>query len=253
MIKHTIFGITLAVTLASCGGGGGGDDAQWSTETNSPIQGAYEGAASNGRYLNMLVLENDEYYTMYGTLTSNVFYVMGFIHGNGRANNGSFTSSNLKDYYPNGAVYGGTLNATYQVGVSLNGTVTEGSSTMTFTGVPLQNSLYNYNATPNIANVAGNWNGTDLQGNATTVNVSTNGSFSGTSAGCNFTGSLTPRPSGKNVFNLSVSFGASPCVLANQSLTGIGLEYLLGNGKRQLIAAGTNSDGSSGMAFIGQR
>jgi hypothetical protein len=255
MNKYTVLaGAALTIGLAACGGGGGGsDDAQWSTPTNSPVQGAYEGTVSNGRYHNTLILENDEYYTMYGTLASNVFYVLGFIHGNGQANNGSFVSTNLKDYYANGTVVGGTLNATYQPGVSFNGAITEGGSTMTFTGAPLQNRYYNYNATANLTNIIGAWSGTDLQGNPATVNVASNGSFSGSSAGCSFSGSLAPRPSGKNVFNLSVSFGASPCILANQSLTGIGLEYLLANGKRQFIAAATSVNGAAGMAFIGQR
>ncbi len=43
---------------------------------------------------------------------------------------------------------------------------------------------------------------------------------------CNLTGSVVPRPSGKNVFNVTLSAGGNDCVIAGQSYTGVAVPYL---------------------------
>jgi hypothetical protein len=90
-------------------------------------------------------------------------------------------------------------------------------------------------------------------GASVTANIASTGAFTTSSSGCLSTGTLTPRASGKNVFDLSVTFGAAPCVLANQTASGIAVSYLLSNGTRQLILAGTNSSNTVGTAVFGTR
>ncbi len=50
----------------------------------------------------------------------------------------------------------------------------------------------------------------DLLGETISLNVGNNGSFSAAgSTGCNFSGTLTPRASGKNVFDVALTFGGA--------------------------------------------
>jgi hypothetical protein len=245
--------VLISTMLAACGGGGGSGSGQAAVPATSPVQGVYEGNIASGRYYNTLILENNEYYAMYGSLQNNAFYVMGFVQGTGSANNGSFSSSDLRDFAYNGSVYSGSLSASYQAGVSLNGTISSNSGTQTFAGAPIKDSLYNYNVPANLTEVAGSWSMTDLSGAPVSLSIASSGSFSGSSQGCSFSGTLTPRPSGKNVFNMTVQFGDSPCILANQSASGIALDYLLQSGRRQFIVAGMNSARTKGTALLGSR
>jgi hypothetical protein len=225
----TVGTVLLSTLIAACGGGGG---------TSAPItqvssaQGVYQGTVSNNRQHNTMVLENDQFYTLYGNIVNGVFGVVGFIQGNGKSNNGSFSSTDLRDFLSNGTVVSGSLSASYSPNVSFNGTITEGTSTVTFTGASLQNSSYNYNTGPSLANIVGAWSLTIIQCEIVALTISATGSFTATSGGCNFSGTLKPRASGKNVFDVALTFGAAPCLLAGQSTSGIALEYPVGGGKR---------------------
>jgi hypothetical protein len=42
--------------------------------------------------------------------------------------------------------------------------------------------------------------------------------------------SVTPQPSGKNVFNVPLNFGVSPCALPGQTASGVGVSYPLASG-----------------------
>jgi hypothetical protein len=246
--------LAIAAILAGCGGGGSNSSTSTpSTNVTTSAEGVYQGTVSNGTAHNTLVLENGQYYTMYGTSTSGVFYVSGFIQGTGTSNNGSFSSTDLKDFYFNGTVVSGSLSASYSPNVSFNGSITEGTSTMTFTGAPLQNSSYSYKTAANLANVVGSWNMTGLRGEAIALSIASSGTFTGSSGGCSFTGTIQPRASGKNVFDVSLTFGAAPCALPGQSASGVGLEYPLASGQRQLLIAGTNATRANGTAFLGTR
>ena len=67
------------------------------------------------------------------------------------------------------------------------------------------------------------------------------------------TGTVKPRASGRNVFDVTLTFGGAPCVLANQTATGSAISYLLSNGSRQIVIAGTNAARDAGTALGGVR
>lgn len=247
----------LSLVLVGCGGGGGGSG----TSVAEPVpivppttaEGVYAGTISNGKSLNALILENDQIYVMYGTMVNGNLMVSGFIEGNGKSNNGSFSASDMRDFSPNGTSPNFSLSASYVKNTSFNGTTTDGSTTISFTGGPLQNSLYNYNTAANIANIVGAWTVTDLAGTPVALNISASGSFTGSTSGCAFTGTIKPRASGKNVFDAVATFGAAPCLLPGQTVSGIALEYPLAGGGRQLIIAGTDALRNNGAAYLGAR
>ena len=218
-------------------------------------EGVYSGTltGSSSSVFQLLVLENDEYWSLYGTSSANAFFVAGFIQGQGASSNGSFASSNAKDF---GIVppASGTVSATYVANTSISGTVAAPGGSVTFSGTPIAGSTYDYNTPANLSTIAGSWSLTALNGSSVALTVATGGAFTGNSAGCSFTGTLTPRSSGKNVFNLSLTFGAAPCSLPNQTGTGVALSSLLSGGTtRQLVIAGVNASRTSGTVLFGTR
>ena len=243
----------VVFTLGACGGGGG--DSTSPAPSATKAEGVYSGTltGSTSSAFKLLVLENDEYWGVYGADSASAFLVAGFIQGQGTSNNGSFTSSNLKDF-GTAPPASGTLTATYVVNTSISGTAVAPAGTVTFSGTPITSSTYNYNAPADLANIAGTWSLTALDLSNVALTVATTGAFTGSSGGCSFTGTFTPRTSGKNVFNFTLTFGAAPCALPNQTGTGIALSYLLSNGTtRQLIVVGTNAERTSGTMLIGTR
>lgn len=247
----------LGVGLFGCGGGGSGGGTTASPApavAASTAEGVYAGTISNGKSHNVLVLENDQVYVMYGTMINGSLMVSGFIQGSGKSNNGSFSATDMRDYSASaGASPNFTLSATYVKNTSFSGTTSDGTTTISFTGGPLQNSLYNYNTAANVANIVGSWTITDLAGRPAALNIAASGSFTGSTSGCTFFGTIKPRASGKNVFDAVATFGAAPCLLPNQTVSGIALEYPLTGGGRQLIIAGTDALRNNGAAYLGAR
>jgi len=182
-----------------------------------------------------------------------VLLVAGFGQGTGTSDNGTFTSTNFRDFSEVPAV-AGRVDATYNRSTpSISGSVTVAGSSVGFSGGAIAGSLYNYDTPASIATISGTWNLTDLASETVSLSIAPTGAFTAVSAGCVFTGSVTPRPSGKNVFNVSLTFGSAPCVLAGQSAMGIAVAYPLATGGTQLIVAAVNGARTQGAAAIGVR
>ncbi len=245
----------VALLLAACGGGGG--DSGGPAPSNGPTaEGAYSGTLTggSGNAFQLVVLENGEYWALYGTAISNAFIVSGFIQGNGTSNNGTFTSNNARDFGFAPSI-AGTINATYTTSPrTINGTASNSAGSVSFSGGTTAGSTYDYDAQASISSIAGVWNLTELDGEGIVLNVSSSGSFSAQSSqGCSFSGTVTPRASGKNVFNLAFTFGASPCALPGTAASGIAVAYPLTNGTTQLIVAATEGSRTYGAAAVGTR
>ncbi|WP_341676910.1 hypothetical protein [Niveibacterium sp. SC-1] len=252
--------------LAACGGGGGGDTpapaptpSPTPTPTpaplTSPAEGAYDGTTSNGGKIQALVLENGEMWTIYGVQSGGAFYILGLLQGNVSASNGSFAGTQLMDFGHDPADPT-TTGGTYVAGSSLSGTLSFQlqAATLAFSATSTPPAQYDYSAPASLSAITGAWSLSGTDGGTYAISVQTDGAFSGTNAGCVFTGALTPRSSGKNVFDMSISFGAAPCVLANQTSRGIAISYPIpATSKRQLTVAGVNSARSMGLVAAGTR
>ncbi|MDB5771249.1 MAG: hypothetical protein JWM42_1623 [Burkholderia sp.] len=266
----------VSAMLAGCGGGGGGDtrvgDSSRSNGIGGPggdvnnlappptpgIHGLHAGSLtnglSNGLSHAMFVLDDEEFYIMYGIPAGRDLYAVGFFQGDGALNNGSLSAPDVRDYSTTGTVQSGSLSASFKPGVSLNGSVTSGSSTLTFTSAPPPGSPYNFHAAANPANITGAWNIRGMQGMAVVLSIGTNGAFTGSvGVGCSLSGTMTPRASGKNVFDMAFVYGPAPCVSPGVSMMGIALEYRLPDGRQQLVVAGADSGRTMGEAFLGAR
>lgn len=257
LIMAPALSLLMATLLAACGGGGGSSGSTAVVTTPAPTvgsaQGAYIGTVSDGREHQTVILENDQFYSMYGHTAGAAFVIEGFLQGNGKSNNGSFSALDVVDSTANNLRIPATLTATYTPGVSLNGSLTESAGVVSFTSAPIATAVYNYNAAASLSDISGKWDLTSLRGFSNALSIDSTGAFVATSSGCSSSGTIVPRASGKNIFDVTMSFGAAPCVLAGQSIKGIAIDYVLTNGKRQLIIAGIDQSRANTAAFVGVR
>lgn len=251
MRKHleilTILGLPLL--LAACGGAN-------SSDNNSAAEGAWTGTDSWGNSFSMLVLENGDYYSLYGTNKSADFVLQGFDQGAPTLSGDSLKGS-ITEYDNSNKPAKGMLAATVVPGSTIKGSVSNvsGTASGTFTATPLsaKYASYDYNATAYTSDVQGSWTVTSLSSNSEKVTINDKGVLTGSIKGCSFSGTVTPRSSGKNVLNIGLSFGASPCEHANQGMSGIALNYDLGTGKRQLLVALQDPIKGHGYSFSALR
>ncbi len=242
-------GSLFVLGAVGCGGGGGGDEG--GDGSGGAAEGAYYGTAdaSTGSRLDVfgVVLDDGDYWFIYAG--DGVF---GGVQGTGDAgSDGSFTSSNGRDFAVGDDVLDVDVDAQAVARSTLNGTLRyEGGDSVGF-------SLFYddlYELTPTLAALAGSYGGTAVTSDGqdqVSVTVSSSGAISGGSAvyDCRFSGTATPRSSG-NVYDLRVSFSGDECTHGSATLRGIAFYDVEVN---QLFTAAVNDDRSDGFIFVGQR
>jgi hypothetical protein len=258
MPKNILFLCGVSLLLISCGGsynsnasGGGG-----SGVTSGGDEGVYSGIASSGDTFWTIILPNDKLFGIYGTVNGNQLLLDGIITGQGTENSSGYTAS-VTDFPYAGSVKSGTFSASDFTGASLAGTLDEDGTLTTFTGTSVLGSVWDYGTTfqtpASLSSISGTWTGTLLDGMTTTVTISSTGSVSGSSLGCSFTGTVVPDSSKENFFDVSLTFGGSPCAFPNQTATGIGVEYLLSDGVTNQLLEAVTVGNSAGTVFAAER
>ena len=240
------------LALAACGGGGG-DSAPAPAPTKA--EGVYEGRVSNNLGFQLAILENDQFYSLIGTTDSQgVFRVQSLVEGRGTSSNGAITASNVREYVSDGQVRTGTLNGTFIPKTSVAGTITSAGASLTFSSQASPTTNYNYDTPATLAEITGAWPGETFTGEGVNFTVSATGSVSGTSQlGCAFTGSVVPRSSGKNVYDVSITYGTANCLFPGATFTGAALVTRLSSGQRQLVIAANNSARTAGGVVFATR
>lgn len=236
----------------SVSGGGGG-----SVAAAAGVQGVYSGVASSSGYTFWtIILPSAKLYGIYGTVNGNQILLDGMITGQGTANNSGYTAS-VTDFFYTGSVKSGTFSGSDFTGAGLDGSLAENGTVTTFTATSMLGSVWDYGTTfqtpASLASVSGTWTGTLLDGMTTTVTISSTGSLTGSSSGCSFTGTVVPDSSQKNFYDVSLSFGGSPCAFPNQTATGIGVEYLLSDGVTNQFLVPVTVGTSAGTVFAAER
>jgi hypothetical protein len=265
MPKHILFLCSLSLMLIGCGtsynsnvagGGGGGSAGGASVNSTGEAQGVYSGAASGGYTFSTIILPNDKFYAIYGTVSGNQPLLYGMITGQGTSSNGTYTAS-VNDFSYTGAVKSGSLSVSDLTGASMDVALAENGTMTTFTGTSVLGSVWDYGITfqtpASLSTVFGTWTGTLLDGMTTTLTISSGGSVTGSGSGCSFTGTVAPDSSSRNFYDVSLTFGGSPCALPNQTATGIGVEYLLSDGVTNQLLAAVTVGNSAGTAFAAER
>jgi len=239
--------ITLTtVLLNACGGGGGGS----STPVPAPVpnvdaQGLWSGSSSAGYALNAVILETGEFYNIFSS--GGVAY--GIDHGTGTSSGSKFSGSLVEFYIPTNQTFTGSLTGTVTAKSSLSGsTIYSNGNNGTFSMV--YNTAYDISAT--LAALTGTYTGTYYTGAPVTMAITSDGLVNGTSTNCSFTGSATPRNTGKNVYNVSLTFTGSQCAPGAGVATGVAV-LGISNGSTYIYTSGLNSAQTNGFFWIGRK
>jgi hypothetical protein len=243
--------LSAALALTACGGGGGGGGSAPTPAAATTAEGLWIGSTSNSRSVTGIVLDNGTYWVLYSA-PNNGALIAGAYQGTGTSLNGSFSSSDAKDFNLEAqSIDDATVSASYAAKQSFNGAVTypglNPSVTFTSTYSPA------YDQIPSLSTIAGTYTGTIAVIGATvsaTIVITPAGAISGSGAtGCQFTGTATPRAKG-NVYDLSITFGGGVCRNGTSIVNGIG--HFDSTPKRLYVAA-LNSTRSNGMIFAGTK
>lgn len=265
MPKNILLLCGVSLMLISCGasynsnvsaGGGTGSAGVGSGVNSTGDEGIYSGIASSGYTFWTIILPNNRLYGIYGTVHGNQLLLSGMITGQGTTNSSDYSAS-VTDFFYTGSVKSGTFSASDFTGASLDGTLAEDGIVTTFTGTSLLGSVWDYGTTfqipASVSSISGIWTGTLLDGITTTVTISSTGSVTGSSSGCSFTGTVVPDSSKENFYDVSLTFGGSPCAFPNQTANGIGVEYLLSDNVTNQFLVAVTVGNSSGTVFAAER
>jgi hypothetical protein len=247
--RIALLGIVLALSASGCGGDQTSDQNPTLPSANT-AEGLWSGTIDTNRTLTTAVLDDGTYYFFYSSAV-NPNQIAGVIQGTGASNNGSFTSSNTKDFGIGVAVQNATISADYAARQVLNGSIAySGASTVTFT------SSYNgtYDTAPTVASLAGRYTGqAGSSGGVETANViaAPDGTFTGDepSTGCTFTGTVTARTRG-NVFDQRITFGGPLCFFDGSTFQGI---VYFDIPTQRLLAAAPNNARTDAAIFFGTK
>lgn len=209
-------------------------------------QGLYIGESPDGWDLRIAVLPSGEAWTLYGLPGSAGMQLQGFVQVQGAAEAGVW-SGRGRDYTVDRGLRG-NLEATFGEGRF------DGAVSTTRAGFPFTSALPAAgDVASELAAVAGTWQGTMLDGAAATVEIAADGTLSGSSGGCSFSGAVAPSASAVPVFAVTIAFGEQPCRIPLRSFDGIAIVEALEGGSHQLLMPIVGLHGALGNAFSATR
>jgi hypothetical protein len=222
---------------------------------NAQAQGLYQGilSATNSQFI-ALVLPNDDLYTLYidGSPAPSSFF-SGMIAGTA-TETGTNLSASIHDFHADGTITTGTLSGSFVAGTSITGTLTESGSPTDISANSVPPDEFNYNTAAHLSDISDTWSGILLDSETANFTVDASGNFNGTtSASCTFVGTATPDTSGKNFFNVKITFGPSPCIEAGKTIAGAGIVVILPNSspvQKQMLVGLKASDSSFGTGLF---
>lgn len=220
---------------------------------NLSAQGLYTGSLTNtGLPYHSLILENGQYWGMYSKASGARFSPSGLLQGSAVSDAGNFSSNDIRDFGP--LVFNpGSIAAAFVPQSKLDGSLGTPNSTVAFAS-GASAALYNYSTPASLTDLEGSWELSDNDKRSYFLASPAAGLAAATSAACPFTSTFAPRASGKNVFDVTLNFGAGTCRLAGQAASGIAFLWLQDGGStRQLLIAVTNGDRSKGAVLTGAR
>lgn len=248
MKKLAVVGICSAI-LYGCGGGGGDEPAAPVTSAPPPaeasVEGFWSGTSSTGYDVSLAVLENGETWGVYSYGGS----IYGALYGQTTVSGSSLSGAGSDFNIPSRSVASATYAGTFVEKSSIEVTTSGGAG---FTGVyePA------YDQPASLQAVAGTYAGSGVSGDSPVQAVSVTVTATGqvtvpSSLGCSASGSIAPRPTGKNIFNVTVTFLGSTCALGNGATTQ-GVAYY-DSATGQILVMAMNSSKTDGFIYIGAK
>jgi hypothetical protein len=235
-----------ALTVAGCGGGGGG-----SGTTAAPgvfqAQGVAQGTTAVGSSDLDIILETGEFYNF----VTAAGIALTVDHGT-MLESGAGIAANLMEFnVAANTVSSGVMTGLFIAQSAINGTtVVNLYQYTTFSA----NYLASYNTAADLSALAGTYSGVYTYGGApVTLTLSSTGAITGTSTNCAISGTATPRASGKNIFNVSLTLTGANCTPAGVgSATGIAV-LNSESGLTRLYTAALNPAGTNGFFWVGTK
>lgn len=218
------------------------------TVAANAAEGFWVGKSSTGYDVGMAVLEDGETWGLYSS--GNIIYgaLVGNTATSGNGLSGTGTDYNVPARTTTQGSYSGTVISKSSIAV----TTSSGSN---FNGT--YRSIYDQSTS--LTSLAGSYPGYGVSGSSTTqylpVTISPSGIVSAGSQalGCIASGSVTPRASGKNIYDLSVTFTGVNCALGNgTTTTGVAVLDTAVTPSR-LYAMALKNDKSDGFIWTGTR
>ena len=236
----TLKWISLAgvlLSMASCGGS--------SSSSPATAEGFWTGTSTTGTTVSVAVLEDGEVWGVYSTTNT----IIGAIVGTSAVNGNSISGTGTDFDIPTRTSTPGTFSGTFSTQSSLNVTTSKG---VTFT------AAYDptYGTPASLAAAAGTFVGGGVSettsNQVVTVTLNSSGFVSATAGnGCTASGLATPRPSGKNVLNVTMTFSGITCGLGNGTVT-TGIAYYDVNIRNILVLA-LNPGKTDGFIYLGSK
>lgn len=253
-IQKIITSVSLAGTISLVACGGGGADTPTNQAQPKP-EGAYRGTLSGGNSFSAIILDNNQAYALVGvTDAMGVLRVSSFLDIPGNVTGNTFVSGSAREFLFDGQQSSGSVNATFIPRTNFSGSTVFAGRSGSFSGAGIPVSEFNYDVPAANTQVVGNWSGGLLSGEGFSIAITAAGTVSGSSQfGCQFTGSIIPRPGGKAVFDAALNFGSAPCLTPGQTARGVALVTRLNDGRSQLLIAGTNAARTLGTVGFATR
>ncbi len=240
-ILRSVLAATSLSILAACGGGDGDDGG---LVNNVDPQGIWTGQASTGYTVSTVVLETGETWGIY-TSGSTIY---GALYGSAAVNGSSISINATAFNFLKNSSSSGNVSGTV---------VSKSSMLLTDSGVTLPLTYKTEYDTPATAAAAmGTWSFEGRSGLYTlipdSITIDGAGRFVLNQTDCVTTGSIVPRPGGKNIYNFSLSSSGIGCAVGQSTLSGI--TYLDTSViPNKLLALALTSDKSDGLIVLGTK
>lgn len=238
----------LAFFLTACGGGGGGGSGETSGSTPAPVATA-EGIWSAGTSPNggLVILENGE---TWGIFFDSLSHLSGAFYSPNTTSGGTTLSGTGGRFFALDGSPPVVANFTGSFSAQTTLSIPDLSPGFSFSGVRDPD----YDTPASLATLAESYPGQvtlgDVQDTSQTT-IDSNGDFTMSIPGldCTAIGVATPRPGGKSIFDVTVSFSGSQCPIEVMGgTTGIGILTLP---EKELAILTLTQDKTTGLLFTG--
>jgi len=254
----------IAMGVAACG-----DDAPGNTSAAPPsppspqlrLEGLYSGSVTQPDYgLSLLVLDDATIWGVYASRAT-VPIAFGVVQSAGVRTNatGNYVGSlDGRNYFYSAAGVVGQILGSYTATDAFTGFLPGlpppvPAAPWAFSTTRVAEATFNYDAAAQLASVTGSWDVVTPRGGSNLTILAT-GVVGGSVAGCQVTGSVSPRAGGKNVFTVNLVFGPvlplAVCDITGPA-GGVAVVTLSSPTRRQLMVAVQNPARTAGVGFFG--
>lgn len=237
---------TFTVKATNSAGTSGASTASNSVTPANNAEGFWLGVSGTGYDLSVLILENGDFYNIFSS--AGIAYGIDF--GTLKAS-GTSLSGNIVEYYiPTNTSYAGTVSGSFVTKSAITGSAS--FPTLGYSSAFSGQYAAGYETPATASSIAGTYTGNYYTGAPVTMVVSSDGSVLGSSTNCSFSGTVKPRPSGKNVYNVSMTFTGTQCAPGSGVSSGVAVLNTVG-ASSYIYTAGLNALKDNGFFWIGRK